>query len=288
MTFTEEDAKDDGKIKDEASTQMKSVASREKGQIYKHFQNVCEEIGIDPGVLLVDMAIRALESEDYANQILSTEVTLKQARINDIRKDDLEFVREIHDMFDDGGSSESKLDQMISQQIEQKMQGGPMMQNMFQQSPDTNGESGGDMKQVQQTMQQMANQMRQMQERIEEVEGSGGQTDKTQQSSSESKTPDEREEDIDGLFGDDDNNGNQTEETEEEEQREQTSDSVEMGDEAESQEEDAESDDFSQWDGSEEDDGESTMSVDVSENAMEDDETDVVSTDEATEGDENE
>lgn len=206
MVFTEEDAANDGLIKDESRTQLKTIASRENPEISQYFREVCEELGIDPGLMLADMAVRALNDEAYAQEVASTEISLRQAKINDIREDDLELVQNIQERFSNGDTEESTVEKLIQQRLQQKVSG-PFARA---QSSNGGGSNRAEQQMVQQ-MQQMNQQMQQMQERINQVEGG---EDVDEPTTGEQKTASERAEEVEGLFDSDEGEETATEEPE--------------------------------------------------------------------------
>lgn len=98
--FTEEDAQDDGKIKRQAGPQMVSTARRSSPQVFDAFQNICDQIGQQPKIVLSDMLIKALNDDDYAQRILETEVTMEKLQTGEYRIEDIERVQELAEAFD--------------------------------------------------------------------------------------------------------------------------------------------------------------------------------------------
>lgn len=118
MTFTEEDIGNDALIKEEVGPKLQGLASREQPRILEYYEKLLtEDYGLSVGQDLADMLVRALEDEDFAERILNTEVTLRQARINSIREDDLEFVMELQERFSDD-DPEDRVGQFIDRYMD--------------------------------------------------------------------------------------------------------------------------------------------------------------------------
>lgn len=107
MTFTEEDAQNDGKIKQEAGATMAQTAAKDGGELYDAFLEVCSESGQSPSEVLGDYLVRALSNEGFSERILQTEVDMMKIRADELRKEDLMFVKEIADEFDLMGSNDT-------------------------------------------------------------------------------------------------------------------------------------------------------------------------------------
>lgn len=120
--FTKEDAQDDSKIKSEVSSDIVRTAKQSNPRIFKHFENVCENMDQSPRMVLADMLVRALNNQDFAEGVLETEVTMEAISRGEYRKEDIEMVKDIADTFDltpdNDGGSDSLIDEIISQRIE--------------------------------------------------------------------------------------------------------------------------------------------------------------------------
>lgn len=97
--FTLDDAENDGLIKKEAGPEMLSVVRRTNPRLCSKFEKVCEESGQDPAMVLGDYLVRALNDEQFAELILNTDVDMEMLETDQIRKDDIEFVKDIAEEF---------------------------------------------------------------------------------------------------------------------------------------------------------------------------------------------
>ena len=187
MTFTEEDAENDGKIKREAGREMAKVAQQVNPEAYEHFLNVCDSRGIKPANLLGEMAVKALNSEAYAEQVFNTEVNMRSVQQNEIRKEDVEFVTEIESMFrDDSGNSKDPIDELIEDRI-RNMASSPVSQ--MRESVSHKSESDDELKEY----------LAHMNRRMEEMEDLIAQSSDV---SEDDVSTDDRQ-DLDNLFGED-------------------------------------------------------------------------------------
>lgn len=124
--FTEEDIENDSLIKEEVAQKLQTLGTRKQGQIMEYYRTLVEEdYGLSPGQDLADMLVRALNDEDFATRILNTEVSLKQARINSIREDDLEFVMDLREKFIDE-DAEDKVGRFIDNYMDRISGGGAL------------------------------------------------------------------------------------------------------------------------------------------------------------------
>lgn len=111
--FTEEDFEDEALIKEEIGPKLQSLMTRKYPQIMQYYGVVCEDVGRKTGDDLADLLIRVLNDPDGMGQvILNTEINLRQAKINSIRTEDLEFVMELSQKFIDQ-DTDSKVDEFI-------------------------------------------------------------------------------------------------------------------------------------------------------------------------------
>jgi len=173
MTFTEQDAENNGLIKKEVGKEMKSVAAREMPELYAHFERVAESRGRKPEDIIGERVVKALEDEAYAQQLFETEVNLMQLEQNEIRTDDIEFVQELADSLGlNEETSKDPIEELVmkrikssagtplsgfSESVEQSRDMGELKayledthdrldkleQKMDSPEPDTSGESGG-------------------------------------------------------------------------------------------------------------------------------------------------
>lgn len=221
MTFTESDAENDGMIKREAGREMAKVAQQVNPEVYQHFLNVCENRGVEPPLLLGEMAVRALNDEGYANRIFNTEVNMSAIQQNEIRKEDVQFVTEIESMFkeeDDGAMD--PIDELIEDRI-RNMASSPVKQ--ARKNISTKSDSDEELKEF---LAQMNSRMEQMEEKI---------SSESQNVAQEGEPDGER--DLDDLFEEEDEPEPEPEpEPEEEEVQDEVEvqiDSPTQGDEAE-------------------------------------------------------
>lgn len=99
-TFTEEDAMNDGKVREETEPEMISVAKKESPRIFQHFENVCESMDQAPRTVLGNMLIRALNNEEFAQHVLSVDIDISALNSEEITLRDIELVDDIADRFD--------------------------------------------------------------------------------------------------------------------------------------------------------------------------------------------
>jgi hypothetical protein len=201
MTFTEEDAKNDGLIKDEAGTSMKQVAARENSELYQYYTVVCENMGIGAGTDLADMAVKALESDDFANTILGTQVDLRKIRANEIRVEDMKQVKELYDEFNNDEGPSFDIENIIEQRLEQKTQG-PLSARAGGRGPMGMGGEGSNDQEVQELRQEV----RRLQKELEQEKRQEQQTETQRDESPQEQTVDmsaTSEDDVDELFSDD-------------------------------------------------------------------------------------
>lgn len=193
MTVTEEDVQDKGIVKQEVSGDMKGVAQRQSPNIYGYFEEVCSDLGMDPGVLLADMAIRVLEDEAFKNQVAGVDVSLEQVKINQIREEDLDFVMDLHDKFAEEDTGPSKVDNLIDKMIENQISSPMAMPGMG----DGSGGTSSEERRLRRKIGSLENELKQIRSAVER--GNVGGSEQTSDSISE----EEREEEIDSLFDDD-------------------------------------------------------------------------------------
>jgi hypothetical protein len=188
MVFTEEDAENDGKIKTEAGSAMASTAAKQGGELYQAFLEVCEESGQAPSEVLGDYVVRALNDEGFSEMILNTDVDMRVIKANDLREEDLRFVKQIADEFDLTPDNEPH---PIRKLVDQRLaaQGGGPLSNLKRSG---NGQDGSD--EEVQRLEARLNRMEGMIERIAEDE-TQPEPDETQEVQSSRKT-------VDDLFGD--------------------------------------------------------------------------------------
>lgn len=188
MTFTEQDANNDGLIKREVGREMDKVAKTQNPEVYEHFVNVCEEVGREPKDVFGEMAVRALNSEEYAEQIFNSEISMEQLRADEIRLEDVQYVKQLTDELGIGQEEESEdpIDQLINERLQS------ITRSPIPRLNQDNGTGGGSNEQVAQSMEHIANRIEQLEEKIE-GDSDDGQQNQTQQQQSDKG--------IDDLFG---------------------------------------------------------------------------------------
>jgi len=224
MTFTESDAENDGLIKREVGKQMAKVAKTQNPEVFEHFQNVCDEVGRSPADVFGEMAVRALDSEHYSDQILSAEVNMKKIMADDIRLEDVKYVKQLSEELglNETEQKEDPIDALINQRIENV--GRSPIENISKSREDPSGVDGQVLEHME-SLQQEINSLRSKIDSDEQSRETGNQT--TQRN----------EQSVDDLFGGSDD----TEEVVEEEQ-ETTGEVVEVEPETEPEELDEEID----------------------------------------------
>jgi len=201
MTFTESDAENDGLIKREVGKQMAKVAKTQNPEVFEHFQNVCDEVGRSPADVFGEMAVRALDSEHYSDQILSAEVNMKKIMADDIRLEDVKYVKQLSEELglNETEQKEDPIDALINQRIENV--GRSPIENISKSREDPSGVDGQVLEHME-SLQQEINSLRSKIDSDEQSRETGNQT--TQRN----------EQSVDDLFGGSDD----TEEVVEEEQ----------------------------------------------------------------------
>lgn len=160
MTFTEQDAENDGKIKREAGTEMAKQAKTHNPEMYEYFEDVCAEIGREPANVLGEMAVKALESEAYANQLLQAEISMADLRANEIRMEDVEFVTSLADKLGLNDTTQQKdpIEELVESRVE-SVASTPL--SNFNKNKDKGGEVSED----------VANHLQSLHAKIERLEG---------------------------------------------------------------------------------------------------------------------
>jgi hypothetical protein len=129
MTFTQEDAENDGLIKREVGQELNAVLSRQGSELYRLFTEWCNETGRNQSRVLGDMALRSMRDEAFAQELSGVVIDLGKLKGNQIREEDLDMVMDLIDKLDgqdDGGSGAmGSIDRMIEKRIE-AMGSGPL------------------------------------------------------------------------------------------------------------------------------------------------------------------
>lgn len=215
MTFTEQDAENDGKIKREVGTELAKVMKTQNPEVFNHFANVCDEVGRSPADVFGEMAVRSLNSEEYAERVASSELSMKQLRADEIRLEDVKYVKQLTEELGLNEQQESRdpIDQLIDQRLQSITRSPIPRLNSGQ------GDGGGSNEDMTEFMKQMHEKMENLESKIDEDSDQGG---------GKSNTDGKTEKSIDDLFegdGGGDSDG--------EREGVQTDDSVEVGDEGE-------------------------------------------------------
>lgn len=129
MTFTQEDAENDGLIKREVGQELNSVLSRQGSELYSLFSEWCSETGRNQSRVLGDMVLRAMRDEGFAQELSGVVIDLGKLKSNQIREEDLDMVMDLIDKLDDQedgpDSAMDSIDAMIERRIE-AMGSGPL------------------------------------------------------------------------------------------------------------------------------------------------------------------
>lgn len=189
MTFTEEDALDDGTFKREVKGQLSQRAAT-KGELYDYYVDALSEIGIETGSDLADFAARVLNDEAFAQKLMDTEVDLQKVKINEIRTEDLRHVKELYDMFGEDESESFDVGELVKKRLNRKL-GSPV---------DTLTEKKGGSRK----MRKLERKNRELEEKIEMLQNriSGNEPSPSPSfgGGSTEDDIDDSEEDIDDLF----------------------------------------------------------------------------------------
>mgnify|MGYP000426808190 CR=1 FL=1 len=226
--FTESDAENDGLVKREAGQQLNSVLARESGELYTKFRKYCDELDLDPSIVLGDMVLRAIQDDNFAQEVASTVVDVEKLNSGDVKREDLEMVTDIIEQFgDDDDSGRDPIDKMVEERLSAVGQG--PLGAMNEQRQERN--AGKDQK------------IRELEREIEELkQGGGGQpnnnTSHTREEEQQTQSgggkeiddlfdggdetvdggdePEQQKQDTDDLFGGDSSEGGDEEEEQEE------------------------------------------------------------------------
>jgi len=208
MTFTESDAQNDGLIKREVGKKMAQVAKTQNPQVFEHFENVCEEVGRSPSDVFGEMAVRALDSEHYADNILSAEVNMKQIMADEIRLEDVKYVKELSEELglNDKEESSNPIDELINQRIENV--GRTPIDNIRKSKKDPSGVDG----EVVEYMEGLQDEINRLRSKIDENE---------QGQETSNQATQHNEQSVDDLFGDSEEESGQVQDTVEEQEEAQ-------------------------------------------------------------------
>lgn len=189
MTFTESDAQNDGLIKREVGKEMSRVAKTQNPELFEHFDNVCNEVGREPWEVFGEMCVRALNSEEYSQRLMSSEVNMGDLRADEIRLEDVRYVKELTQELglEQDKQQSDPIDQLINNRLE-SVTSSPL-DNI---SRDNRNPEGVDGKVVQH--------MESLQNEIERLEAKIDGDEQAEESSQDGD--DESEQSVDELFGD--------------------------------------------------------------------------------------
>lgn len=212
MVFTKEDARDDAKIKSEVRGDLLRVAKNQSPQIFEHFERVCHELDQDPGDVLADMLVRAINSQEYADKVSAQKVSMEVIQTGEFRKDDIELVKSLADEFDltPDEEEDNVVDRIIEKRIE-SVSTSPL-EGLAQED---GGQRGGPDREVE----QLEREVSRLQNELQRVKNqdSGGGVEEVDNETSSSGTSRESKKDLDDLF---DDGGSEDEETDEGESQE--------------------------------------------------------------------
>lgn len=123
MVFTEEDAKNDGRVKREAGQEAWRVASRNSGRLAQMFQNVCEnEIGREPKNVLGDAILRALDDPDFSERLAKLDIDMSKIEQGRVSREDAEMVMDMAEAFGFNTDNNDKdfVDEIVMQRLKSK------------------------------------------------------------------------------------------------------------------------------------------------------------------------
>jgi hypothetical protein len=188
MTFTESDAANDGLIKREVGREMAKVAKSQNPQVFQHFENVCEEVGREPWEVFGEMAVRSLNNEAYAERVLQAEINMGQIKADEIRLEDVKYVKELSEELGLNQTEESQdpIDKLINQRLE--MVTSSPWDNLSRDKRNTDSVNG----EVLEHMEALQSEITRLQQKIEGEDAEVPSTNQTSESSGKS---------VDELFG---------------------------------------------------------------------------------------
>lgn len=181
--FTEEDAKNDGLIKREVGREMAKVAQTQNPEVYEHFVRVCEEVGREPQDVFGEMAVRSLDSDEYAERVLGSELSMKQLRADEIRLEDVQYVKRLSEEL--GLNEEQESNDPIDKLIDERLQSITRSPVPRLNRDNGGGDSGN--KEMARYMEQMSHRLEEMEEKLSDREKEEAARD-TQKDSGEKST----------------------------------------------------------------------------------------------------
>mgnify|MGYP000647974211 CR=1 FL=1 len=201
---TEEDVREDGVIKANVMGQLVSVAKRESPEIFEYFEETCKRIGVEPKILLADMLVNAINDEGYADRINDTEISLRQAKMNDIRLDDAEFIKELQERFMDDRPGNDPIDDLIERSIRGATETplGPLNER---------GKQNGEKEALREEVRHLRREMEAMKGADAEVDSTSGGGTVDVSGGPSRRDSESHEEEVDNLFSDGESGGGESE-----------------------------------------------------------------------------
>lgn len=189
MTFTESDAANDGLIKREVGREMAKVAKTQNPKMFQHFERVCDEVGREPAEVFGEMCVRALDNEDYARNILNSEINMSQIRADEIRLEDIKYVKQLSEQLGLNKNEDSKdpIDKLINQRLEMVTQS--PLDNLRRNRNNPEGVNGEVLDHMESLQSEISNLKRQIEEEGEAREAAEKESNTGEKS-------------VDDLFGD--------------------------------------------------------------------------------------
>lgn len=217
MVFTEEDANNDGLIKREVGREMAKVAKTQNPDLFGYFEQVANEVGREPADIFGEMCVRALNDEAYANQIMQSEVNMRKLRSDEIRVEDVKYVKQLADELglNEKDESDDPIERLINNRLE------TVTTSPMSQIQEKRNQSSQNDEQVMEHMQSLQSEINRLRQKIDD-EGEVQQTEQTSSPTNQSESKS-----VDELFGDDDGSPEEEEVETEEVQQDFTEDSGE-------------------------------------------------------------
>lgn len=196
-TFTMEDAENDGKIKREAGPEMAKVASREFGELFEMFSQVCKDRGLEPKTVLADGVLKAIKDESFAERISQVEINMRELKKGSIRKEDAKMLQNFAEELgiNDDGGSDDWLEETVKERIQSKTQS-PMSQLTEASSRREGGDSG-----------ELARELNRLTSKIDEIER---KVEESETSTTETEDKQDTDELFDGLTSEGDSSDSES------------------------------------------------------------------------------
>lgn len=216
MTYTLDYLRGDtkGEAKQEAGPEIHSVAAK-KGDLYDKFRRVCRDNGIDPERSITDMVFKVMNDEGFAEEAMATDPHVDDLRTPEEQKKDLEFLLELREEYD--LQKDTGMDIDVEGLVEDRLQasvGNPLDKL----DPSAGGNSGGGSSNG-----QIAEVLDRMEKRLESLENQvedGAEIEFEEKNTEESRSGEDRrrnkveeikslaEDNDDGEISGDDDAGN--------------------------------------------------------------------------------